>query len=160
MIIVVMGVTGSGKTTVGRMLSQVLGWKYFDADDFHPPANIQKMKRGIPLNDIDRMPWLQQLQLILKQSLDAGEPAILACSALTQRYRELLMIDQRLRLVYLKGDHTLIEERLRERRNHYMNPELLDSQFETLEEPTDGLHVDISSSPQAIVELIRTQFGV
>lgn len=155
-----MGVTGSGKTTVGRMLSQVLGWKYFDADDFHPPANIQKMKRGIPLNDSDRMPWLEQLQLILKQSLDADEPAILACSALTQRYRELLMIDQRVRLVYLKGDHTLIEERLRGRRNHYMNPELLDSQFETLEEPTDGLHVDIKSSPQAIVELIRAQLEV
>lgn len=160
MIIVVMGVTGSGKTTVGRMLSQILGWKYFDADDFHPPANIQKMKRGIPLNDSDRMPWLEQLQLILKRSLDAGESAVLACSALARRYRDLLLIDQRVRLVYLKGDHTLIEERLRERRNHYMNPELLGSQFKTLEEPTDGLHVDIRSSPEAIVELIRTQLDV
>lgn len=160
MIILLMGVTGSGKTTIGKNLSAALGWKYFDADDFHSPANVEKMRHGIPLNDSDRQPWLERLQKLIQENLALNQSAILACSALKERYRELLLIDDRVQLVYLKGDYELIENRLRARQNHYMNPQLLSSQFETLEEPHGGFQVDISSSPKNIVRTIREHLGV
>ncbi len=160
MIIVLMGVTGSGKTTVGQNLAASLGWKYFDADEFHSAANIEKMKSGVPLNDSDRKPWLESLQRVIRDSLKKAEPAVLACSALKQSYRDMLLIDERVRFVYLKGDYDLIKERLRARSDHYMNPSLLDSQFETLEEPNDALQIDIGSSPDAIVEIIRQQLCI
>jgi len=155
-----MGVTGSGKTTVGQNLAASLGWQYFDADEFHSAANIEKMKSGVPLNDADRKPWLESLQRVIRDSLKKAEPAVLACSALKESYRDMLLIDERVRFVYLKGDYDLIKERLRARSDHYMNPDLLDSQFETLEEPNDALQIDIGSSPDAIVEIIRQRLCI
>ena len=155
-VVVLMGVTGSGKTTIGRLLSKELGWKYYDADDFHPPANVEKMRSGIPLNDDDRKPWLETLRDLISQCLERGENAVLACSALKESYREFLVLNERVRLIYLKGNRALIKERLDARRGHYMNPALLDSQFETLEEPKLGYILDISLSPDEIVKNIRS----
>jgi gluconokinase len=156
MIILLMGVTGSGKTTVGKALAASLGWKYFDADEFHPATNVAKMRAGVPLNDADRQPWLENLAQLISENTHAGKSAILACSALKQTYRDTLSISNEVRFVYLKGDRTIIAERLRERRDHYMNPKLLDSQFETLEEPEDALAIDVTLPVDAIVERIRT----
>src|SRR4030095_11177739 len=155
-VVVLMGVTGSGKSTIGRLLSQELGWKYYDADDFHPSANVEKMRSGIPLNDDDRKPWLETLRDLISQCLERGENAVLACSALKERYREFLVLNERVRLIYLKGNRELIKERLAARRGHYMTPALLDSQLETLEEPKDGYKLDISLSPDEIVKTIRS----
>lgn len=155
-----MGVTGSGKTTIGRKLARSLGWKYFDADDFHSAANVGKMRSGVPLNDQDRKPWLETLQRLIQNSLANNEPAILACSALKQSYREVLLVDERVKFVYLKGDYNLIKKRLTVRSNHYMDPALLDSQFQTLEEPEGVLKVDIHSSPDEIVQIIRTRLNI
>ena len=160
MVIILMGVTGSGKTTAGRKLAESLGWKYFDADDFHSATNVAKMKRGVPLNDEDRKPWLESLQRLIRERLADDQPAVLACSALKQTYRDVLIIDERVKLVYLKGDYDLIKARLGGRGNHYMNPALLESQFQTLEEPTGALCVDIQSPPDEIVSKIRTHFEV
>ena len=155
-VIVLMGVTGSGKTTVGKLLSKELGWKYYDADDFHPRANVEKMSSGVALNDDDRQPWLETLRNLISQCLERGENAVLGCSALKESYREFLQVNERVKLIYLKGDRDLIKERLNARRGHYMNPALLDSQFETLEEPKRGWQVDISLSPSEIVKTIRS----
>jgi len=160
MVIILMGVSGSGKTTIGRLLSKQLGWAYYDADDFHSAANVEKMHSGIPLNDEDRRPWLESLRKLIHKSLDHDENIVLACSALKESYREYLVLDERVRLVYLKGDYDLIQERLNERHGHYMNPKLLDSQFDTLEEPTDALTVDVSSTPREIVKTIRKHLGL
>jgi len=155
-----MGVTGSGKTTVGRLLAGDLGWAYLDADDFHSELNIRKMKSGIPLNDADRRPWLESLRETVRDYLARNENAVLACSALRQSYREFLLLDERVKLVYLKGDYRMIQERLAERRDHYMDPALLDSQFETLEEPTESLRIDASSDLPVIVSIIRNKLSI
>lgn len=155
-----MGVTGSGKTTIGRKLAESLGWKYFDADDFHSTANVGKMRSGVPLTDEDRKPWLESLRRLIQNSLANNEPAILACSALKQSYREVLLVDERVKFVYLKGDYNLIKKRLTARSNHYMNPSLLDSQFQTLEEPEGVLKVEIQHSPDEIVEIIKTELNL
>lgn len=160
MVIVLMGVTGSGKTTIGRLLSRELGWTYYDADDFHSPANILKMRNGTPLTDEDRRPWLEILSRLIRECLERGEQAVLACSALKESYRKFLLVDDRVKLIYLKGDYCILQKRLSERRGHYMNPALLDSQLETLEEPTRGLQVDISLSPDEIVRRIKTYLGI
>jgi len=155
-----MGVTGSGKTTVGRLLARKLGWKYFDADDFHPAGNVDRMRSGIALDDNDRQPWLEGLRDLIRDSLKSGENAVLACSALKEKYRRLLLIDERVKLVFLKGDFQLIRRRLRKRRGHYMNPALLESQFATLEEPNESIEIDISSDTAEIVRIIRRRLGV
>jgi gluconokinase len=155
-----MGVTGSGKTTVGRLLAEHLGWSYYDADDFHSDANIKKMKNGIALNDADRKPWLEEIRELVRDCLIRNENAVLACSALKESYRELLLLDERVKLVYLKGDYQVIRERLAQRHGHYMDPALLDSQFETLEEPSGGLVIDASSEPYVIVNTIRKALNV
>ena len=160
MVIVLMGVSGSGKTTVGRGLADELGWKFYDGDDFHPRANVEKMARGLPLDDDDRAPWLESLRDLIRSCLARSESAVLACSALKRSYREYLLIDESVELVYLKGDYELIEERLEGRRGHYMKPKMLDSQFAALEEPERGLTVDISLPPEKIIETIRSRFGV
>jgi len=160
MIIVLMGVSGSGKTTVGRLLSKELGWKYYEADDYHSSANVEKMRRGIPLDDADRRPWLETLRDLIRDCLEREENAVLTCSALKESYREFLLIDERVVLIYLKGSYELIRQRLAARRGHYMNPNLLDSQFDTLEEPAAATHVDISSSPDEIVKKIRIRLGL
>lgn len=155
MVIVLMGVAGSGKTTIGKQLAQKFNWTYYDADDFHPLANIEKMASGKPLNDLDRLPWLEGLRDLIRESLSRNENAVLACSALKQSYRHYLLLDDRVKLIYLKGTPDLIQTRLNERRGHYMDPRLLDSQFAILEEPGQETQVDITRSPEEIVETIR-----
>jgi len=155
-----MGVTGSGKTTVGKLLSRALNWKYYDADDFHPSANVEKMRGGIPLQDADRKTWLETLRDLIRDCLDRGENAVLACSALKEDYRRLLLIDESVKLIYLEGDYELIQKRLSRRRRHYMNPGLLDSQFETLEPPKDSIEVNVSSSPSQIARTIRRRLDL
>jgi gluconokinase len=160
MIIVLMGVTGSGKTTVGKLLADELGWKYYDADDFHSPANVEKMKRGIPLGDADRKPWLETLRDLIRSRLERAENCVLACSALKASYRNYLLVNDEVRLIYLKGNYDLIHKRLGDRRSHYMNPKLLDSQFKILEEPKGHLAIDVSLSPAEIVKNIREHLGL
>ena len=160
MIVLLMGVTGSGKTTVGKTLAARLGWKYFDADEFHPAANVAKMRAGVPLDDADRQPWLETLAHLISENIQAGDSAVLACSALKQSYRDTLSISGGVRVVYLNGDRGTIAERLRARRDHYMNPNLLASQFETLEEPEDALEIDASLPVDDIVRKIRAALEI
>lgn len=164
MFLILFGVTGVGKTTVGLQLAAQLGWKFYDADNFHPPANVDKMTRGIPLTDEDRVPWLESLRAQIERNLQAGEPAVLACSALKEEYRQQLQVDDRVKLVYLKGDFEMIQQRLQARRGHFMNPTLLHSQFETLEEPPpqqEGVFVvDASPPPNEVVHSIRAALNI
>lgn len=153
MVIVLMGPMGCGKTTVGRLLSKRLGWRFEDGDDFHPPANVAKMKSGIPLNDDDRLPWLQSLRDMIDQAVASEENMILACSALNRKYRVALGVNQESVVsAYLKGSPELLRERVAARTHQYMNKDLLTSQLRTLEEPEDGLIVSIASTPAAAVE--------
>jgi gluconokinase len=157
MIIIVMGVSGSGKTTIGKLLADSLGWEFSDADSFHSPENVEKMRRGIPLTEADRMPWLKDLQAAIKHWLQENKNVVLACSALKDSYRQFLVSDSvRTKLVYLKGSYELIQIRLKERSNHYMSEKLLNSQFDTLEEPLDTISMDVAQPPQIIVQNIRT----
>ncbi len=156
--LIVMGVSGSGKTTVGKLLAARLGWDFYDADDFHPPANIAKMAGGIPLNDADRVPWLDSLRELISNSLRASHPGVLACSALKERYRQTLLAgNPGAQIIYLKGSYDLILARLAARAGHYMRPEMLQSQFDTLEEPADALTFDIGLSVEAIVGAIMAK---
>jgi gluconokinase len=160
MFVVLMGVAGSGKTTIGQKLAAELGWKYYDADDFHPLSNVEKMSRGVALTDADRLPWLEALGALVRSSLERDENAVLACSALKEKYRRYLLLDERVRLVYLKGEYGLIQERLRNRSGHFMRPEMLDSQFAALEEPEPSVHFDIASPPTEIISAIRSRLGI
>ena len=160
MVIVLMGVSGSGKSTVGKKLAESLGWKYFDADDFHSKANVEKMKSGVPLTDADREPWLRELRDLITACLEKKTDAVLACSALKDNYRKHLLVNDDVRLVYLKGDQDLIEDRLNRRRGHFMNPALLESQFAALEEPREGTHVNAAPDPDEIVKTIRKRLGL
>lgn len=155
MIILVMGVSGSGKTTVAQKLAESLGYKFADADDFHPQENINKMQNGIALNDKDRLPWLQKMQDIIKQHLSENKNIVITCSALKESYRQMLLVNhESVKLVYLKGSFELIHKRLKERLNHFMSEKLLKSQFDILEEPLDAIKVDISQSLEVIVQKI------
>jgi gluconokinase len=160
MVIVLMGVAASGKTTVGRMLAEELGWTFYDADDFHPRANVEKMSRGVPLDDEDRRPWLEALRELIKECLSLGRDAALACSALKESYREFLLIDERVKLAYLDAERELIRERLDERSDHFMKARMLDSQFAALEEPEASTHYDASRPPAELVREIRERLGV
>jgi gluconokinase len=154
MIIVVMGVSGCGKTTVGQQLADRLGWPFFDGDAFHPPANINKMSRGIPLTDEDRWDWLAAIAHRMQELIAANQSGVFACSALKQKYRDQLSIDSNVRFVYLKGSYDLIWSRMQARTHHYMKPEMLASQFAALEEPRDALALDIARPPEELVEAI------
>lgn len=160
MVIVVMGVAASGKTTVGHLLAEELGWTFYDADDFHPRENVEKMSRGVPLDDEDRGPWLETLSELIRECLSLGRDAVLACSALKESYRERLLIDERVRVAYLEADRELIRERLTERSDHFMKAEMLDSQFAALEEPGESMHYDASRPPAELVREIRDRLGV
>lgn len=153
MMIIVLGVSGSGKTAVGSLLASKLGLVFHDGDDYHPRCNVAKMTRGIPLSDEDRMPWLRSLASEIPL-WEAQGGAVLACSALKDSYRRILAQAGNVRFVYLKGPFELIRERLREREEHYMPLKLLQSQFDALEEPVDAMVVDISGSPEAIADEI------
>ncbi|HKE39130.1 MAG TPA: gluconokinase [Casimicrobiaceae bacterium] len=148
-IVVLMGVSGSGKTTVGRTLADDLGWTFLDADDFHPPANVAKMAAGVALSDEDRWPWLDRLVEELRAFEQNGRHVILACSALKQSYRDRLAPAGDVRWVYLKGEKSTIEPRIASRESHYMPASLLTSQFAALEEPAGAMVVDIRQSPDA-----------
>ena len=156
--IIVMGVSGSGKTSVGKTLAEHLGWDFYDADDFHPPENVAKMADGIPLDDSDRAPWLAALHDLILSSLKEGRPGVLACSALKERYRQQLMDgNEGVQLIYLKGSYDLIWSRMKKRTDHYMKPHMLKSQFEALEEPVTALTTDVSMSVDKIVQEILTR---
>ena len=158
MIILVMGVSGSGKTTIGYSLAESLDWEFQDADNFHSKENIEKMRHHIPLNDDDRMPWLQALQEAIKKWLQEAKNVVLACSALKASYRQLLILDEeRIKLVYLKGSFEEIKKRLQERQNHYMSEKLLKSQFDALQEPEKAISVDIDQPTDIIVKKILEQ---
>lgn len=161
MIILVMGVAGSGKTTIGRLLADTLGWSFADADDFHPPENIAKMAAGHPLDDRDRAPWLAALRAHLDHCLARGENTVVTCSALKQRYRDALIADPvKIRLVYLHGTRDLLLSRLAARHGHFMGPTMLDSQLATLEPPANALQVDVTPPPEVIVAEIRRRLGL
>lgn len=155
MIVVVMGVSGSGKSAAGSALAARLGWKFFDADDFHPPQNVERMRAGIPLTDADRELWLAHLRDLLERTDLGDENAVLACSALRRHFREQLRAAARdVRFVYLRGTFELIELRLRARQGHFMPAALLKSQYDALEEPEDALVVDVADELPAVVERI------
>ena len=135
MTIIVFGVSGAGKTVVGKHVAQQLGWTFYDADDFHSPENVEKMRQGIPLTDDDRWPWLDRLRQLILESQSSAEPIVVACSALKLDYRQRLSAGRDVRFVYLKADPKRIAARLRDRSGHFMNPDLLASQFDALEEP-------------------------
>ncbi|MEA5617598.1 gluconokinase [Cronbergia sp. UHCC 0137] len=155
MIILLMGVSGSGKTTIGQLLARSLNWEFYDGDSFHSLENIEKMRVGIPLNDDDRIPWLQTLQAAIKKWLKENRNVVLACSALKDSYRQILLIDSQIQLIYLQGSLDLIQQRLQERQNHFMNEKLLKSQFDVLEKPDNAICVDVFTPPEIIVEHIR-----
>jgi len=153
--LIMMGVSGSGKTSVGRALAARLGWDFFDGDDFQPVTNKLKMAAGIPLDDADRAPWLEILHAKLASELAEGRHPVLACSALKERYRrQLLHGNAGVRVVYLKGSFELIRARMQERADHYMKPGMLRGQFEALEEPANALVADVAAEPEAIVDSI------
>jgi gluconokinase len=157
MIVVLIGVSGSGKTTIGNLLARRTNTVFADADDYHPQANKDKMRAGIPLNDDDREPWLEILNGLLRGWSQAGEGGVLACSALKQKYRETLasgIPSNAITFVWLDGDKKLLSERLAARHHEYMNPKLLDSQFATLEPPQDALRVENDRTPEQVVEEI------
>jgi gluconokinase len=147
-------VAGSGKTTVGRLLARELGWPFYDADDFHPAENLEKMRSGVPLSDEDRAPWLLALRALLAEQA-RGRHALLACSALKRSFREALSEGNDVRFVYLKGSPELIARRLAQRQGHFFRPELLASQLEALETPQDVLEADITPPPEAVARFIR-----
>ena len=160
MIIVLIGVTGSGKSTVGRLLAQRLGWKFYEGDYLHPAANLQKMRRGLPLTDEDRKPWLKAIQNAIRAAIEKRENAVIACSALKESYRNMLRVDGEVVFVYLKADSPLIQQRLKKRIGHFMNPVLIQSQFDTLEEPTQAVQIDAALPTAEIVQLIRDQLAI
>jgi len=161
MVVVLIGVAGSGKSTVGRMLAARARWDFHDADDLHRPQNREKMRRGIALSDADRLPWLGAVRDLIRRCLAEERAAVIACSALKQSYRDLLMVDaDRVKFVYLKGSPALIGQRLARRTGHFFDRQLLQSQFDTLEEPADAIVVDIAAPPEKIAEKIRSRLGL
>lgn len=155
MVIILVGVSGSGKTTVGRLLARNLGWQFFEGDDFHSPASTAKMRDGIALTDLDRWPWLSAIRAQMQEVLAQGQHAVFACSALKRAYRDFLRLDG-VQFIYLKGDYELIRQRLERRKGHFFGARLLASQFDTLEEPERALVVDAAQTPETIAgEIVR-----
>lgn len=160
MIVVVMGVSGCGKSTVGEALAESLGWRFLDADDFHPPANVAKMAAGTPLVDEDRWPWLDRLAAEMRAINAGGGDAVLACSALRQAYRDRLAAAGDVRFVHLAGDLPTIAARLASRQHRYMPQSLLASQFATLEPPADAIAVDVRDPVAVQIAAIRAALGL
>lgn len=155
-----MGVSGSGKSTVGSMLAGRLGWTFYEGDEFHPPENIERMSRGISLSDEDRFPWLASIRSEIGACIDNGTDAVFACSALRSRYRAFLAAGvPDIHFVYLKGDPRVIRARMKIRRDHYMKADMLDSQLGSLEEPDDAIVVDIGDLPHDIVSRIARELS-
>ncbi len=162
MVIIVMGVSGAGKSTVGKRLAEQLGWHFVEADDYHPPANVAKMSRGEPLTDDDREPWLAALQGWVQEACARGEQAVLACSALTDEHRRLLAGDDEgcVRYVHLDVPADVLRGRLEARGGHFAGPDLLDSQLDTLEPPAGALRVDGTPAPDAVAAAVRRELGL
>jgi gluconokinase len=160
MVILVMGTTGAGKTTVGELLASRLGWIFLDADNFHPAANIEKMKHGIPLTDADRVPWLANIHAKLVQLSAAATNVVLACSALKQDYRDTLSADVDMRVVYLRGTYEQMRRHIEARHGHFAGEAILACQFADLEEPTDALVMDVSQTSEQIVNEVITRLGL
>jgi len=159
-VILLMGVSGSGKTTVGQLLASQLGWEFADGDDYHPAANVEKLRNGIPLTDADRAPWLETLRALIAGWIAAGKNTVLACSALKRAYRESLQIGPEVRVVYLRGTPQLLRQRLRARVGHFMTERMLGSQLEALQEPEDSVVVDVDRLPAEIVGGILARLGL
>jgi gluconokinase len=158
MVVVIFGVAGAGKTTIGEALARELGWKFCDADDFHPQSSVEKMRSGVPLTDKDRQPWLEKLRELITGLLTANEEMVLACSALKKKYRDRLNVSDQVKFVFLRGDREQIAEQLGQRRGHFMNPDLLESQLADLEEPSPSekaIVVELGKKPAELVEEIR-----
>lgn len=161
MIVVLMGVSGTGKTTVGKLLARQLGWSFYDADDYHPAANVAKMHQGVPLTDADRRPWLDALARLINDARGRGESIVLACSALKHNYQDYLQQHHPdVRYVYLHGAPDLIRQRLAARKGHFFDPSLLPSQLATLEPPADALEIDVAPSPETIAAEIARKLGL
>ncbi|MGB6832440.1 MAG: gluconokinase [Candidatus Acidiferrum sp.] len=159
MIVIVMGTTGSGKTTIGTLLAKRLRWEFMDADAFHPPSNVEKMKHGIPLTDADREPWLKALHDKILEWYSESRNVVLACSALKQSYRDELRATAGVKFVYLKGSYELFSKRVLARKGHFAKQDLLASQFADLEEPKDAITVDARKSPQEMVAEVAAKLG-
>jgi gluconokinase len=159
-IAIIMGTTGAGKTTIGTMLAAQFKWQFADADTFHPPANIEKMSRGIPLNDADRAPWLEAMRKAILEWIAAGKNVVLACSALKRAYREELRPSPEVKIIYLKGDYALFAERIHHRHGHFAGEGILAGQFADLEEPDDAITIDAERSPDEIVAQIRRRLAL
>jgi len=157
LIIVLMGVAGAGKTTVGKLLAAGLGWEFRDADDYHSTVNVEKMRNGIPLTDADRAPWLAALQELISHWIAGRQNAVLACSALKAAYRDSLQVGPEVQFIYLKVTQEVLQKRLRERRGHYMTEQMLASQLAALEEPRHALVIDGAGAPESIMEAIKAQ---
>ena len=155
MIVIIMGVVGSGKTTIGNLLASQLGWEFADADDFHPSSNVEKIRHGIPLTDQDREPWLEQLRQAIDRWITESKNVVLACSALKRSYRAKLSAGPQVRFVYLKGTAAVIAERLQARHGHFAGESILASQLADLEEPEAAITVNIADTPGNIVDEIR-----
>lgn len=155
MIVLISGVAGAGKTTVGSALAERLGWDFIEGDDFHPAVNVEKMSRGEPLTDADRVPWLDALRKRIEEHIQAGKPAVVTTSALKRRHRDILHVDHPyVTLVFLDASPELIRERLAERRDHFFDPALLESQFRALERPADVLVLPAEDTVPELVERI------
>jgi gluconokinase len=158
-VIILMGVPGAGKTTVGQLLASQLNWEFADADDYHSATNVEKMRQGIPLTDADRAPWLETLRALVATWIAAGKNAVLACSALKRAYREELQIAPEVQFVFLKGTPQLLRQRLHARQGHYMTEQMLDSQLATLEEPKHAVAIDVDRPPAEIVKEIQARLA-
>jgi gluconokinase len=158
--VVVMGVTGAGKTTIGELLAAELGWPFADADQFHPKDNVEKMSLGIALTDADRAPWLAAMRVAIQQWVSQNQSVVLACSALKQAYRDELNVGPEVRFVYLHGNYEAVAQQLRLRHGHFATETILADQFVALEEPKDAVVIDIGRDPESMVKGIRAQLGL
>ncbi|MGH7872206.1 MAG: gluconokinase [Candidatus Binatia bacterium] len=160
MFIIFTGVAGAGKTTVGKLLAKELSWRFYEGDDFHPAANVEKLRRGEPLTDDDRRPWLDTLRDVIQAALERGENGVLACSALKRSYRARLRVSERVIFVHLAAGPDVIQRRLERREGHFMNPSLIESQFATLETPQAALSLDASLPPDVLVQQVRQALSI
>jgi gluconokinase len=160
MVIILMGVSGAGKTTVGQLLASQLGWDFADADDYHPATNVEKMTKSVPLTDADRAPWLETLHTLIAAWISARKNAVLACSALKRAYRERLRVAPEVQFVYLTATPQLLRQRLHSRQGHFMTEQMLGSQLAALEEPTHAVAVDVNRSPADIAAEIQARLAL